>query len=260
MIDGIDNPKQRVAVAQSLCWGTHQEAHLLGVEGQGTRHWAYRWIEEHLKSIGSVKTISDLGGGGIDSYLANLIHCYADRILVLDKTGTSKKKDNIQQIVVDMEEGLGNVVEDNSIDVYISASAIEHMSSKGQAQLFSEMERTLKPGGIFCGTISYISRLTPELISLIQSDPAFEMTGSAVLAPFDAKRCLEAAPGLKPLLPPKDLSLFPGFEGFDENNLLKDESLVFDYIRSYGDVTIRPEIESMNIKWFEMGMFLQKIS
>ncbi len=153
-------------VARTICWGTHEEAYRLGVGGHGTRKWAYRWIEEHVKSLGKVQTIVDLGGGGIDSILCNILSPYAERVLVVDQGGAGKSRGNIHELVADFEDGVYEIPND-SVEIIVSASSIEHLTKLGQELIFSEIQRILMPGGVFCGTISYVTRLDARALALI---------------------------------------------------------------------------------------------
>lgn len=253
----LSNPKSLIPVARTLCWGTHEEASRLGVEGQGTRHWAYRWIEEHVKSIGRVEIIVDIGGGGVDAHFPGVMSCYAEKIIVVNKMGGKNNKGNIFQVEYDMEKGLPADFKDNSIDIFISSSAIEHLTSYGQRNLFSEIQRILKHGGCFIGTISYITRLDEDIIKLLQSDPSLNSIGSSVYCAFNAKDCLDDAPNLRLPYPPVYFDLFPGFQGFNEDKLLNNGALICDTVGSYGSVKVKPEIDALKLRWFEMGFFLK---
>lgn len=244
-------------VARTLCWGTHEEAARLGVQGEGTRKWAYRWIEEHVKHLAPVTVVADIGGGGVDSVLPRALSAFAAQVLVVDRASEDRRDANVRAVAVDLEEGLATI-SDNSIDVVVSASSIEHLTAAGQRRIFAEIQRVLKPGGIFCGTISYITRLSDDVIALIRCDPTFEQTGSSVHARFDAKACLESAPGLRPPFAPLSWSHFPGFPGFDESRLFGNESLISQLVGSYGAVRVRPEIDALRLSWYEMGLFLRK--
>lgn len=244
-------------VARTVCWGTHEEAERLGVQGQGTRQWAYRWIETHLRHLAPIAVVADLGGGGCDSALARALSPFARQVLVVDRVSEGRTQGNVREVAIDLEEGLQGLT-DGSIDVVVSASSIEHLTAAGQRRTFSEVQRVLKPGGIFCGTVSYITRLSDDVIRLLQSDPVFDRTGSSVQARFDARACLERAPALRPPFPPFSWSDFPGFDGFDEAKLLGNLSLVSQCVGSYGSIRVLPEIDALKLSWYEMGLFLRR--
>jgi SAM-dependent methyltransferase len=254
---GLESTASPLAVARTLCWATHEEAARLDVAGSGTRHWAYRWIEEHVKHLAPVGVVADLGGGGVDSVLCARLSPYAHRVCVIDKMDERRRRGNIEEVSIDLEQGLRGI-SDNSIDVFVTASSIEHLTVAGQHRLFAEVERTLVPNGVFCGTISYITRLTPDVLQLLQSDPAFEQIGSSVRSAFDLHACLQSAPRLRPEFPPLDWSRFPGFPGFDESWLLKNDALVAGQVGSYGDVKCLPEVDALQLRWFELALFLRK--
>jgi len=246
-------------VARTLCWATHEEADRLGVAGSGTRHWAYRWIEEHVRHLAPVGVLADIGGGGLDSVLCARLAQYANRVLVLDQIGDRRRRGHIEEVVVNLEEGLPGFG-DASVDIFVTASSIEHLTAAGQRRLFAEVERVLKPSGVFCGSISYITRVTDEVIRLVQSDPAFEQLGSSLHVRLDIKACLEAAPTLRPPFAPVSWSDFPGYEGFDDALLIANDALVSGVVGSYGTVRCRPEIDALRLAWYELGVFLRKAS
>jgi SAM-dependent methyltransferase len=244
-------------VAQTVCWGTHEEAARLGVPGEGTRKWAWRWVEEHVRHLAPVTLIADIGGGGVDSALPRALSPFAAQVLVVDQASEGRSRGNVREVAVNLEEGL-RAFADNSIDVVVSTSSIEHLTAAGQWRTFAEIQRVLKSGGIFCGTVSYITRLTDDVIRLLQRDPAFEQTGSCVHARFDARACLERAPALRPPFEPLSWSHFPGFAGFDEQMLLASDALISQFVGSYGTIRVLPEVDALKLSWYEMGLFLRK--
>jgi SAM-dependent methyltransferase len=227
------------------------------VAGDGTRQWAYRWIEEHIRHLAPVRILGDIGGGGADSVLCARLAQYAQRVLVIDQIGNGRRRGKVEEIVTDLEHGLLGLA-DASVDVFVTASSIEHLTARGQQRVFADVERVLRPNGVFCGTISYITRLDDDVLRLLQSDPVFAETGSSVLSRFDAKACLDAAPRLRPAFAPVNWSHFPGFEGFDEQELLGNGALVSGQVGSYASVRCRPEVDALRLAWYELGLFLRK--
>lgn len=197
------------------------------------------------------------GGGGVDSILCNVLSPFAEQVLVLDQFAEEREKGNIREVAVDLEEGLAGLT-NNSVDVCVTASSIEHLTARGQQNVFAAIERVLKPGGLFCGTVSYITRLDADMIRLISSDPVFAQTGSSVHARFDARACLAGVKRLRPPFAPPSWSQFPGFDGFDEGALLGNDALIADFVGSYGTVRVLPEIDALRLCWYEMGLFLRK--
>jgi len=178
-------------------------------------------------------------------------------MLVVDKFSTGRRKSNIRETAIDLEEGLTGI-KDASVDLFVTASSLEHLTANGQRRVFADVERALKPGGVFCGTVSYITRLDSRAIQLIQSDPVFEQIGSMVHARFDLRACLQSAARLQPLFPPPDWSAFPGFDGFDESRLLDSAAFISGQVGSYGQVRCLPEVDALQLKWFEIALFLRK--
>jgi hypothetical protein len=246
-------------VARSICWATHEEAERLGVAGNGTRHWAYRWIEEHVKRLAPVELIADIGGGGIDAVLAGLLAPYARRVLILDQACEPCARGRVETVKIDLEQGLRGIA-DESVDVFVTASSVEHLSAAAQQRLFADAQRALKANGVFCGSISYIAGLDARALQLLAIDAGLRTIGSNVYAPFDLSACLAAAPGLAPPFPPVDWSLFPGFGRFEESRLLGNPALVAGRVGSYGTVRCSPELDALQLRWFEVAFFLQKRS
>jgi len=245
-------------VLLELTWGTIADAVRLQCQ-KYSRHWAYAWIEERVAKIqadGRISRIADLGGGGIDSHFADRLSRYADEIQIVDKFGNDgETKGNIRQIVCDMEKGL-SVLTDASVDIIVSASALEHLSVEGQREVFREIARVLKPHGYFCGTVSYITRLTDHVIALIKADPVFRDLGCDIFGAVDVRDNLVCA-GIRSL-DGIDPSRFPGFSDFSESTLLEDETLLYDVTGSYGDVRCTKEVDALRLKNFECGIFFQK--
>ena len=158
---------------------------------------------------------------------------------------------------MDLEAGFRGI-EAQSLDVFVTASSIEHLTASGQRLVFAEVDRALKPGGVFCGTVSYITRLTPDVLRLLQADPVFEQIGSSVLARLDLRACLAAAPHLSAPFAPSCWSQFPGYDGFDEAWLVANSALISNHVGSYGNVRCRPEVDALRLAWYELGFFLRK--
>jgi SAM-dependent methyltransferase len=178
-----------------LVWGSRREADRLACR-HDTRHWAYAWMEEKIAGLcrgGRVAAIADLGGGGVEAHFAGRLARYAFEVLIVDKmAGAPARKNNIRQVVHDMEAGLGNLA-DESVDFLVSASALEHLTPEGQKRVFRDIPRVLRPGGYFCGTISYVTGLTEKNLALIAADPAFASIGSCLYAPVNIRDNLMAA-------------------------------------------------------------------
>lgn len=245
---------KRESLAPCIMWGNQKDIERLGVQ-QYTRKWAYGWIIDWLRRIGRVETIADFGGGEISGYFASRLAHYADTVLVVDQFGRDgEQKGNIRQVVADMSRKI-TALPDASIDVVVTASAIEHMLQNGQINVFAEINRVLKPGGFLCGTISYVTNLTPENIAILRQEPMAEITGSPQGDPIDLATLLAAAPKL---LLPDSLENFPGYKNFSESTLLADQNLTYDIAGSYSDVKCRPETDALRLKWYELALLLRK--
>jgi len=106
-------------------------------------------------------------------------------------------------------------------------------------------------------TVSYIFPLNGRAIELLSRDPAVVSTGCTIKAPLDLRRMLEAAPNLRCPDQP-NWSLFPGFDGFSDQVILRDPGIILDRVGSYGDVHCLPETDALGLRWAEIAMYLIK--
>ena len=245
----------KAAVEQTICWGTREEAVCLGCPRVGTRRWAHAWIRRHMEALPlSQMTVLDAGSGLsnrlLDWYRPRVRHAY-----LVDFLAESREEGNTTILRADLEKDIP--LPDGSVDLVTSASSIEHLSGAGQVHFMAEAHRLLRPGGIVVMTVSYVLGLDERALAIVSRDPALLRIGCTISARLDLRAMLAAAPSLACPRPPR-WERFPGFEGFLEQALLHDRSVILDRIGGSRDARCLPETDALNLRWAEIGIYLVK--
>jgi SAM-dependent methyltransferase len=248
-------PQSQTTLKPAICWGTISQAKEFALQGDSTRHWAHAWIRRYMEPLPlSNLTVLDAGSGLsnplLDWYRTQVRHCYLVEFLAEPST-----IGNVTIVKADLEKGIP--LPDESIDVITSASSIEHLSADGQVLFMREAERLLRPKGIVVMSVSYILGLNAYALSVLSRDPALINRGCGIFARLDLRQMLEAAPRLKCPAPVR-WELFPGFDGFADQSLAANPDIIFDHVRSFGDVHCLPETDAMALRWAELGIYLTK--
>jgi SAM-dependent methyltransferase len=243
------------AVRRTICWGTHSEARRICPRHKGTRRWAHAWVRRHMETLPLQQLqVLDAGSGLsnrlLDWYRPRVRHAY-----LLDFLLDSREEGNTSIVRADLEKGMP--IPDASVDLVTSVSSIEHLSGAGQVLFFREAQRVLRPGGMVAMTVSYKTELTPQKLQVLSSNPILRREGFTISARLDLRKMLEAAPALEPPELP-DWSRFPGFDGFSESQILADRDIILDTM--YVDETLptADEVNSLRVRWAEIGLFLVK--
>ncbi len=242
-------------VHRTICWGTHSEARRICPKHKGTRRWAHAWVRRHMEAmpLGEVRVL-DAGSGMsnrlLDWYRPRVKHAY-----LLDFLIDSRVEGNTSIVRADLEKGIP--MPDASVDLITSVSSIEHLSGEGQVLFFREAERVLRPGGMVALTVSYLIGLDEAKICVLSSNPILQKEGFTISAELNLHRMLEAAPSLTPPELP-DWTRFPGCDGFSKEKLSADTDIIFDSMHVNDDFQSAKEVNSMGIRWAEIGIFLVK--
>jgi SAM-dependent methyltransferase len=194
-------------------------------------------------------------GSGMSNRLLDWYRPRVKRAYLLDFLLESRVEGNTSVLRADLEAGIP--MPDASVDIVTSVSSIEHLSAAGQILFFRETQRVLRPGGIVAMTVSYLLGLNEQVISVLSSNPILKKEGFTISAQLNLRKMLEAAPALKPSTPP-DWSRFPGFEGFSEQTILHDRDIIFDAVHADPAMPSAAEINDLNVRWGEIGIFLTK--
>lgn len=244
-----------LTVHRTVCWGTHSEARRICPKHFGTRRWAHAWVRRHMETLplGELEVL-DAGSGLtnrlLDWYRPRVKHAY-----LLDFLLEPRVEGNTSIVRADLEVGIP--MPDASVDMVTSVSSIEHLSGQAQVLFFREAQRVLRPGGIVAMTVSYNLGLDDHVLSVLSANPILRKEGFTISSRLNLKHMLDAAPLLSPPEPP-DPSRFPGYDGFQSERLLNDPDIILDTIRLNPKMADAAEVNSLNVRWAEIGIFLVK--
>jgi SAM-dependent methyltransferase len=244
-----------LTVHRTICWGTHSEARRICPKHFGTRRWAHAWVRRHMETLplGDLEVL-DAGSGLtnrlLDWYRPRVKHAY-----LLDFLLEPRVDGNTSVVRADLEVGIP--MPDTSVDMVTSVSSIEHLSGQGQVLFLREAERVLRPGGIVAMTVSYNMGLDERKKRILSSNPILQREGFTISAELDLRHMLEAAPSLVSPEPP-DWGRFPSYEGFVPERLLTDPNIILDRVHMDPTLPFADEVNSLNVRWAEIGMFLVK--
>jgi SAM-dependent methyltransferase len=244
-----------LTVRRTVCWGMHSEARRICPKHFGTRRWAHAWVRRHMETfpLGALEVLdagSGLSNRLLDWYRPRVKHAY-----LLDFLLESRVESNTSVVRADLEVGIP--MPDASVDMVTSVSSIEHLSGHGQGLFLREAERVLRPGGIVAMTVSYLIDLNNRKLDVLSSNPVLKKEGFTISSELDLRIMLESAPSLRPPEPP-DWSRFPGYCGFDPKRLLTNHDIILDKVHLDPTLASAAEVNSLNIRWAEIGIFLTK--
>jgi SAM-dependent methyltransferase len=194
-------------------------------------------------------------GSGLSNRLLNWYRPRVKHAYLLDFLLEPRVEGNTSVVRADLEVGIP--MPDSSVDLVTSVSSIEHLSASGQILFLREAQRVLRPGGIVAMTVSYNFALNEQILSVLSTNAILKREGFTISTELNLRKMLEAAPGLKPPIPP-DWSKFPGFEGFAEEAILNNRDMILDTIHADPAMPSAAEINSLNVRWAEIGIFLTK--
>ena len=251
-----EDPELAALMSQGLVWGTEEHTELLGTTPR-TVDWGHQWVIHHLmrESLPD-KVLVDLGSG-----LSNpVIVYYADRVrhaYLLDLGNTASPITRGTVLRCDLEGPLP--FPDESVDLVVSTSVLEHLSAEGRLLQAREIDRILRPGGKAFLTMSYLFGLDERAIAVLAREPWLNERGNTVKARLDVAAMLEAMAHLRPR-GEVDGSICPGFEGFDEARVRSIRRLLTHAIVDSDWGTFTPETNALGIEWAEVGLALGKPS
>ncbi len=242
-------------VHRTICWGTHSEARRICPKHHGTRRWAHAWVRRHMEvmPLGELRVLD--AGSGLSNRLLNWYRPRVKHAYLLDFLVDSKSEGNTSIVRADLEKGIP--MADASVDLVTSVSSVEHISAAGQELFFREAERVLVPGGLIAMTVSYLIGLDQRKLAVLSSHPILQQNGFSINAELNLRHMLEAAPSLVPPEMP-DWSRFPGYDGFSTEKLLNDRDIILDKIHMYPSEPDAEVVNSLEIPWAEIGIFLVK--
>jgi SAM-dependent methyltransferase len=242
-------------VHRTVCWGTHWEARRICPRHFGTRRWAHAWVRRHMETLplGQMDVLD--AGSGLSNRLLNWYRPRVKHAFLLDFLLEPCMEENTSIVRADLEVGIP--MPDASVNMVTSVSSIEHLSGAGQVLFFREAQHVLRPGGIVALKVSYLLGLSDDKLQVLSTNPVLKGEGSGISSRLNLRRMIEAAPGLSPPEPP-DWSRFPGYDGFTEQNILADRDIILDTMHADPALPSAAEINSLNVRWAEIGVFLVK--
>jgi SAM-dependent methyltransferase len=194
-------------------------------------------------------------GSGLSNRLLDWYRPRVKRAYLLDFLIEPRVEGNTHVVRADLEVGIP--MPDASVDLVTSVSSIEHLSAAGQILFFREAQRVLRPGGAVAMTVSYLLGLNEHVLSVLSSNPILKREGFTISAQLNLRKMLDSAPAMKSPAPP-DWSRLPGFEGFSEQAILEDRDIIFDSVHADPSLPSAAEINGLNARWGEIGIFLTK--
>ena len=244
-----------LTVHRTVCWGTHSEARRICPKHFGTRRWAHAWVRRHMETLplGELEVLdagSGLSNRLLDWYRPRVKHAY-----LLDFLLEPRVEGNTSVVRADLEVGIP--MPDASVDMVTSVSSVEHLSGNGQVLFLREAQRVLRPGGIVAMTVSYLIGLDGRKLEILSSNPVLKKEGFTIGAELNLRKMLESAPSLAPPESP-EWSRFPGYDGFSPETLLANRDIILDTMHLDPAMPSAAEVNSLDIRWAEIGIFLAK--
>jgi SAM-dependent methyltransferase len=244
-----------LTVHKTICWGTHSEARRICPKHFGTRRWAHAWVRRHMETLplGDLEVLD--AGSGLSNRLLDWYRPRVKRAYLLDFLIDSRVEGNTSIVRADLEVGIP--MPDASVDMVTSVSSIEHLSGPAQVLFFREAQRVLRPGGVVAMTVSYNLGLNERALAVLSTNPILRNEGFTISARLSLAQMLEAAPELRAPVPPV-WSRFPGYDGFSEQEILLDRDIILDAVHVDPALPNAGQLNSLNVRWAEIGIFLVK--
>jgi SAM-dependent methyltransferase len=214
--------------------------------------WGSHWVIERARLTGR-ETVVDLGAGD-NPILHPALRERAKLALLIDRQylPASDPGPNVERVIAD----IGDLpIDDESVDVAISVSVLEHLPLDRRDAAMREISRILRPGGRAVLSIGVPLGAGSDSHRLLEEHPNLVARNCSIFMPVDLSRMLSAAPDLE-LADARGLDHCPGFAGYDESALLSDRGLVRDRWADFPEVAEAPALA--RISTCELGVVLLK--
>jgi SAM-dependent methyltransferase len=146
-------------------------------------------------------------------------------------------------------------LEDESIDVVLSVSVLEHLTPPARENAIWEIQRILRPGGKALVSIGSFLHVSDVAQRKMRELPYFTNRGCAVYFPIDIKAFVQSASGLH-LTSDEDLEYLPGFEAYDMDALANEPGLCFERFSDYEELQSDPHLRQVIA--YEIGLQFHK--
>ena len=215
--------------------------------------WASRWVLERAALDGS-QVVCDLGAGD-NPIIRQTLAASARRGYLVDNHLLPDAA-SVAHPLERVEAGMESLpFEDESIDVALSVSVLEHLPAEARRGAMAEIQRVLKPGGRAVMTIGNLLRADIQARALLQTLDFFVSRNCAVYLPLDVPDMLTAAP-LLTLAGNDGREFCPGFAGYDEEAILAAANLCRDPYADHPAVAAHEALRPIVV--CELGLMLVK--
>lgn len=170
-------------------------------------------IRRSKKTLSTKQCVAvDLGSGFNPWILSAADKC--SKIFLVDMW--RKPKNTLPSNVTLLRENLESKmsIEDNSVDLVICLSVIEHLTTDGKLNCMHEIGRILKPGGHAMLSIAVFFPSHKKIFKSMQESDYLNKRNCSVYSPANIKKLVEAS-GLDIIKGGEDTSMFTGYTGFD---------------------------------------------
>ncbi len=218
-------------------------------------HWGSRWVLERAQLTGK-EIVIDLGAGvnpiTLDVYEKLTKQTYLVDDLLLPNENLSP---HLKRILTDIS---CISLPDESVDVAISISVLEHLPVLKRLATMKEISRILKPGGRALLSIGLPLRVSDEARLLMTNHPFFTDRGCPLYLPIDIKQMLGSVSKLhlSGVKKAEQLDYLPGYGAYDEAMLLDSPNLVLEHWDDYPALADYPSL--MRVMHCEIGLMLIK--
>jgi SAM-dependent methyltransferase len=202
-------------------------------------NWASNWVLAMSRPTSGDRLL-DLGC--IDNpYIVG--HCKKHNIDttfvdIAPKPPDVKLPGNITFVQSDLNRALP--FKDESFDVILSESSLEHLPPDGRLNAFQEAIRCLRPGGRLAVSIGFPLGFgnDPDTIHAFETHEFFSHRHCCLFLPIDIKKIIDRINDYTAgnLNYPYNHSNFPGFSGYNDEHILKDPNIVFTRFKDLADV------------------------
>ena len=227
-VDSEKSPLLCVEIEQPSCYSNRRDCQRYSCP-ETPWNWASHWVLEQAGLTGHQRVV-DLGAGD-NPILRRAYESQCQTAYLVDLTPNSATglAGSIYPIAASIDE---LPFADESIDVVLSVSVLEHLSVMQRRKAMAQIQRVLRPGGRAVLTIGVPFHADAEAQHLFQTMAFFTDRHCGVYFPIDIIDMLTAAPKLRHSFD-IDLATLPGGRQFDAQKVLEQPDLCTEAYRDY---------------------------